>query len=65
MDSSDYDRSLMSAGCFLAGFYPPTEVEMWNEENLKWQPIPIHSTPLHQDNVNRILQYFFQQFSKF
>lgn len=51
MESSDYDRSLMSAECFLAGFYPPNEDEMWHEE-LKWQPIPVHAIPLAQDNAS-------------
>lgn len=51
MESSDYDRTLMSASCFLAGFYPPTESEQWNNEGLQWQPIPVHSIPLQHDNV--------------
>lgn len=33
----------MSASANLAGFYPPTENEIWNK-NIHWQPIPVHTT---------------------
>ncbi|XP_065201875.1 prostatic acid phosphatase-like [Planococcus citri] len=51
MQSSDYDRTLMSAAAFLAGFYPPSNSELWNSDNITWQPIPIHSIPLEYDSM--------------
>lgn len=46
--STDEDRNLMSALCTMAGLFPPTDDEVWNEE-LDWQPIPIHSVPSEED----------------
>jgi hypothetical protein len=50
MKSSANDRCLMSAQVVLAGLYPPTGSQVWNPD-LKWQPIPVHSTPRHLDQV--------------
>lgn len=50
MQSSDYDRTLMSAELVLAGLYPPTESELWNDD-IKWHPVPVHSIPMEYDNV--------------
>ena len=52
VDSSDVDRTLMSAEPFLAGLYPPSEREMWNNDGIRWQPIPVHTVPRSSDNVN-------------
>lgn len=52
VNSSDMDRTIMSAECFLAGFFPPNADEMWSENGLKWQPVPIHSIPAESDKVN-------------
>ncbi len=48
--SSGMDRTIMSAQCFLAGFFPPKDEQRF-EKSLPWQPIPIHTTPLEYDNV--------------
>lgn len=46
--STDQDRNLMSAECTAAGLFPPSREEVWNEE-LNWQPIPIHTRSLEED----------------
>lgn len=46
--STDYDRTIASALCNLAGLYPPTGDEVWNT-TIRWQPIPVHSVPAAND----------------
>lgn len=48
--STDVDRTLMSAMSNLAGFYPPKGKDVWNEE-LSWQPIPVHTIPEKLDDL--------------
>ncbi|XP_068632862.1 prostatic acid phosphatase isoform X2 [Battus philenor] len=48
--STDVDRTLMSAQANLAGMYPPKGEAVWNN-NLLWQPIPIHTKPEKDDEV--------------
>ncbi|XP_059059758.1 prostatic acid phosphatase-like [Achroia grisella] len=48
--STDVDRTLMSAEANLAGMYPPSGNCVW-DEHLRWQPIPVHTRPVKDDNV--------------
>ena len=41
----------MSAYSNLAGLYPPNENQTFNESIL-WQPIPVHTRPMNEDNVS-------------
>lgn len=47
-NSKDSDRALMSAQATLASLFPPSGDQIWNE-NLAWNPIPIHTIPENQD----------------
>ncbi|XP_071792151.1 prostatic acid phosphatase-like isoform X1 [Asterias amurensis] len=46
--STGYDRTIMSALSNLAGLYPPSNKQIWNQE-LLWQPIPVFSVPKEDD----------------
>ncbi|XP_075227467.1 prostatic acid phosphatase-like [Lycorma delicatula] len=50
VNSSDMDRCLMSSAALLAGLFPPEGDDIWNDQ-LIWQPIPIHTLPVTQDKV--------------
>lgn len=54
MNSTNTDRALMSAELFLAGMFPPTENELWADDGLKWQPVPVHTEQKEQNNVSMI-----------
>lgn len=62
VQSTDVDRTLMSVESHLAGLYPPVTSQIWNQ-NLSWQPIPIHTVPESMDYVSinslRALPYTF------
>lgn len=47
----------MTASACLAGLYPPTAEEKWNE-NIFWQPIPVHTIPLKMDRNLSLGKYF-------
>ncbi|XP_031632797.1 prostatic acid phosphatase-like [Contarinia nasturtii] len=46
--STNMDRALMSAESLAAGMFPPSGDAIWNDE-LNWQPIPIHTRDLTKD----------------
>lgn len=48
--STDYDRTLMSAQLVAAGLFPPSDEEIWNDQ-INWQPVPIHTNPLSQEHL--------------
>ncbi|XP_075226827.1 prostatic acid phosphatase-like [Lycorma delicatula] len=50
VNSSDMDRCHMSAAALLAGMFPPEGDQIWNNQ-LIWQPIPIHSLPVTKDTM--------------
>ncbi|KAL2734139.1 prostatic acid phosphatase-like [Vespula squamosa] len=49
IQSTDVDRTLMSAEANLAGLYPPKENQIWSTIN--WMPIPVHTIPESEDNI--------------
>lgn len=56
VQSTDVDRTIMSAQLTLAGLFPPQGSEVWNRE-LSWQPVPVHYQPLSQDSVSTTLTH--------
>ncbi|XP_015678156.1 prostatic acid phosphatase [Protobothrops mucrosquamatus] len=44
IQSTEIDRTIMSAQANLAGLFPPTDDQIWNPE-LLWQPVPVHVVP--------------------
>ncbi|XP_004762561.1 prostatic acid phosphatase isoform X2 [Mustela putorius furo] len=61
IQSTDIDRTLMSAMVNLAGLFPPEGVSIWNP-SLPWQPIPVHTVSLSED---RLLYLPFQDCPRF
>ncbi|XP_029176246.1 prostatic acid phosphatase-like [Nylanderia fulva] len=49
IQSTDIDRTLMSAEANLAGLYPPIKNQIWDD--IKWMPIPVHTIPSKEDYV--------------
>lgn len=47
---TDYERTLMSASACMAGLFPPSDEQTWNQ-HLTWQPIPIHTVPIEMDYI--------------
>lgn len=56
IQSTDADRALMSAQLALAGLFPPTEDETWNEK-INWQPIPVKK--ISQQNQCTVMICFY------
>ncbi|CAH1183876.1 unnamed protein product [Phaedon cochleariae] len=63
--TTDVDRTHMSAQCDLAGLFPSEGDQVWNT-NIAWQPIPVHisddgvmssskSCPAYTEELDRIL----------
>lgn len=50
IQSTDVDRTLMSALSNLAGLFAPTPDQEFNP-NIQWQPIPVHTIPERMDHV--------------
>ncbi|XP_063219004.1 lysosomal acid phosphatase-like [Bacillus rossius redtenbacheri] len=50
IQSTDMDRTLMSAECNLAGLYLPVPQQRFNPE-IRWQPIPVHTVPELEDYI--------------
>lgn len=50
IQSTDVDRTLMSALSNLAGLFPPTTAQVWNSD-MPWQPIPVHTIPEKLDHI--------------
>ena len=55
IQSTDTDRTLMSAEAHLAGLYPPIGNEIWN--SIKWMPIPVHTVPEEKDSILAARKY--------
>lgn len=51
MQSSNKDRTLISAAANLAGLFPPDKDQIWNDEIPNWLPIPIHTIPEELDHI--------------
>ncbi|XP_036144877.1 prostatic acid phosphatase [Monomorium pharaonis] len=56
VQSTDIDRTLMSAESNLAGLYPPVGSEVWDDK-IRWSPIPVHTIPAKQDYVLKASKY--------
>nr|CAB59935.1 acid phosphatase-1 [Drosophila subobscura] len=50
VQSTDVDRTLMSAQSDLAGLYEPQGDDIWNPR-IDWQPVPVHTVPEKDDSI--------------
>ncbi len=60
--STDYDRTLMSAQGIMAGLFVPEAYQVWNED-IKWQPVAVHTSNIKLDKVKVVENYFKNNFS--
>lgn len=51
--STDTSRTKMSAQLVLAGLFPPSKIQQWNEE-LLWQPIPVSYKNAIDEDVSKV-----------
>lgn len=51
IQSTDFDRTIMSAQAALAGLYPPNFDEKWHDEIPFQFPIPVHTIPWKLDHI--------------
>ena len=53
VQSTNLDRTLMSAQAVMTGLYPPEGVQQWAKSKaLAWQPIPIFAMGLEDEQVS-------------
>ncbi|XP_062559756.1 testicular acid phosphatase homolog [Armigeres subalbatus] len=50
VQTTEADRTLMSALSNLAGLYPPKGTDQWLSD-MPWQPIPVHQIPKSMDHI--------------
>lgn len=53
--STDYDRTKMTALLVLAGLFPPTKSQIWNTK-IPWLPIPLAYEKYENDYVSKSFQ---------
>jgi len=58
--SSDLDRTIITAQICLAGMFPAENGTAWNPD-LNWQPVPLRTIATEHDNVN--LLYFLNSYA--
>ena len=58
VESSDTERTMMSALCVAAGFYPVDKNDAEWYLPVNWQPVSVHTVPQHIDNVTNASQNF-------
>lgn len=51
VQSSNKDRTMLSAAANLAGLFPPEKDQIWNDEMPNWLPVPIHTLPIELDHI--------------
>lgn len=56
LQSTNIDRTLMSAQCVAAGLYSPNNVTKWNGILSPWRPFPVHSRETDRDWLYQIYQ---------